>query len=182
MSLFRYRGRRDGEPVLGRIEAASRDAVAGQLAALGIVPIEIEPLREGEDVLGALMARLRQRKVSSEDLIVFTRQMSTMTRAGLPILRGIRAIAETTRSDRLVEALGDVVTDLESGRDLGASLSRHPDVFSTLFVNTVQMGELREGLLEPAGLLAHLHSSPAISRWTATPASESSRPPATRRW
>jgi MSHA biogenesis protein MshG len=149
VGVFRYRGRREGEPVLGRIEAASSEAVAGQLAALGIVPIEIEPLREGEDVLAALLARLQERKVSSEDLIVFTRQMNTMTRAGLPILRAIRAIAESTRSARLVEALGDVVADLESGRDLGASLSRHPDVFSNLFVNTVQMGE-QTGRLEEA--------------------------------
>ncbi len=149
MALFRYRGRRDGEPVLGRIEAASSDAVAGQLAALGIVPIEIEPLREGDDLLAALRARLQQRKVGSEDLIVFTRQMHTMAKAGLPLLSAIRAIGETTGNPRLVEALGEIVSDLESGRDLGASLRRHPDVFSNLFVNTVQMGE-QTGRLEEA--------------------------------
>ena len=149
MGVFVYRGRRAGEPVRGRLEAASTDAVANQLASLGIIPVEIEPLRESEDVLAALRARLARRKVGSEDLIVFTRQMHTMSRAGLPILRAIRAIAETTQSTTLVEALGDVVADLESGHDLATAMGRHPEIFSQLFVNTVKMGE-QTGRLEEA--------------------------------
>ncbi len=149
MATFRYRGRRGGEAVVGQIDGASREAAAGQLAATGIVPIEIQAVDASSDVLAQLKARLEHRKVGSEDLIVFTRQMYTMTRAGLPLLRAIRAIAETTQSKTLVAALGEVVTDLESGRDLAAALDRHHEIFPRIFVSTVHMGE-QTGRLEEA--------------------------------
>lgn len=156
MATFQYSGRKAGEAVLGRIEAETAQAVARQLAGAGITPFEIAPVAERGDTLGSLRARLRlrPRSVAAEDLIVFSRQMHTMTRAGIPILRAIRGIAQSTPSELLARTLEKVATDLEAGRGFGDALDAHPAVFSPLFVSTVRMGEeagrLEEGFAQLA--------------------------------
>lgn len=149
MRLFEYRGRSRGASVSGQLEGASPEAVALDLASVGITPIDISEVRASEDALAFLRAHLRRSTVDLEDLIIFARQMYTMIRAGLPIIRSLNSIAETAHSELLVSALQDVVANLQSGRELASSLQRHPKVFSSLFVSTVRMGE-DAGRLEEA--------------------------------
>jgi MSHA biogenesis protein MshG len=157
MSLFRYTGRSRGDPVTGQLEAASSEAVASHLVSVGVTPIEIAAVPDPVEIFAPLRARFRARKVSLDDLIVFSRQMHTMTRAGIPILRAMRGIAESTHSAPLAEALREVTGALESGHGLAASLQRHPHAFSNLFVSTIHMGEdtgrLEEAFLQLAAYL-----------------------------
>jgi len=141
MKQFRYRGRRRGEIIAGEFEAVSSEAVAARLAGVGIVPVEIVPVQQGGDAGDFLRAQLRSRGVSLEDLIILTRQLHATERAGLPIIKALRAIGETSHSARLAEALDDVAEGLESGLKLATALQRHPRVFSSLFVSTMQVGE-----------------------------------------
>lgn len=149
MALFEYRGRRAGQSVSGRIEAASSDGAALRLADLGVVPVSIKAAPVQSPRLDAWLDRMRRKKVDLDDLIIFARQMNTMSRAGLPILRAMKAIAATTHNATLEEALGDIGEALESGRGLASALRQHPTIFSPLFVSAVQMGE-ETGRLEEA--------------------------------
>lgn len=149
MAHFEYRGRRAGQSVTGRIEAPSSDGAALRLADLGVVPVSIKAAPAQAARIDAFFERLKRKKVDLDDLIVFARQMNTMSRAGLPILRSMKAIASTTHNPALEEALGEIGEALEAGRGLASALRQHPNIFSPLFVSAVQMGE-ETGRLEEA--------------------------------
>ncbi len=153
MANFHYRGRgARGAPVEGNIDALSVDSAASQLAATGITPVEIvERPGIGAPAGGDLLARLQQRAPTLTDLVLFTRQIYTMMRAGIPINQAIIGLARSTRNPVLATTLRDVHAGLESGRELSATLARHPSIFSTLFVSMVRVGE-NTGRLDEAFL------------------------------
>ncbi len=128
--------------VEGMLEGGSPDAVASQLLNSGVTPIDIKeaPAAQPTTVQEAF-TRLTSRPPELTDLMMFSRQMYTLMRSGIPINRAISALIESTRNTELVEALRDIQVDLESGRDLGSSLSRHPGIFSTLYVSMIRVGE-----------------------------------------
>lgn len=152
MAQFQYRGRTGrGELVTGELEAETADAVAVQLFNMGVTPIDIVPAPEKTSALDELKRRMGGGKPTLDDLILFSRQMYALTKSGVPLIRGLTALAESTRNVVLRETIHDVVTTLESGRDLASSLARHPQVFSPLYVNIVRVGE-NAGNLEEAFL------------------------------
>jgi MSHA biogenesis protein MshG len=140
--LFEYRARNgQGLVVENRLEAASASAVAAQLLEAGITPVRIAEVAPRSDPLEPLRRLLGGGRVDLEDLITFSRQMYTLVRAGVPILRSIGRLAETAHSRVLGEALRQVGEDLRGGHDLSAAMQKHPRVFSRLFVAVVQVGE-----------------------------------------
>jgi len=142
MSQFRYRGRSGrGDLITGRLDAESMDAVATRLLNLGITPLEILPDAVSRIELRELWQRFRSRRVTVVDLVLFARQMYSITKAGLPLLRGLKGLAQSTHNLRLRDALHDVLQSLESGRDFASSLARHADVFPPLFISMVRVGE-----------------------------------------
>ena len=142
MALYRYRGRSArGELITGRLEGESVDAVAGRILNLGITPIEISPDLIEHINLQQLLQRVGAGRPSTTDLALFARQMHSITKAGLPLLRGMRGLAQSTHNPMLRDALHDVLNSLESGRDLASSLARHPDIFPPLFLSMVRVGE-----------------------------------------
>ena len=150
MSAFKWRGRNArGQLVDGRVDAESTDAVAQQLMRVDITPIEIETAPESGSKGPGLSQRLGLDKPSINDLILFTRQMFTLTKAGVPLIHGLRNVSESTRNPRLKHAIKDVVDALESGRDLASGLAQNPKVFPPMFVSIVRVGE-NSGNLEGA--------------------------------
>jgi MSHA biogenesis protein MshG len=142
MSNFRYRGRSGrGELITGRFEADDADAVAARLLKLGITPLDIAPDAATGTSIQELLKRLGAGRPSSADLVLFSRQMYSITKSGLPLLRGLRGLAQSTNNVLLRDALYDVLHSLESGRDFASSLARHPGIFSPLFISMVQVGE-----------------------------------------
>ena len=146
MSLYKYKGRTNrGESVEGNIEAPTADAVATQLFNSGITPIDINETVIKADPLEGLKKRFAN-KVKIEDLILFSRQMYTLMKAGVPIVRSITSLSESTRNVAFSDALDDIVENLESGRELSAAMGRHPKVFNNLFVSIINVGEHTGGL------------------------------------
>ncbi len=142
MSDFRYRGRSGrGDLITGRLEAETIDAVASRLLNLGITPLEIAPAAVEGASFSELMQRFGAGRPSTADLVLFARQMYSITKAGLPLLRGLRGLAQSTHNALLRDALHDVLQSLESGRDFATSLARHPHIFSALFISMVRVGE-----------------------------------------
>jgi MSHA biogenesis protein MshG len=141
MPRYAYRARNaQGQPMEGMVEAPNELAVAERLSGDGFIPVQIKAVRVGGAGLN-MPLRLPARKPSSAEITLFARQLYSLTKAGVPIIRGLNQLADTTRNERLASALREVVDDLESGRDLAGALSRHPQIFSPLFVSMVQVGE-----------------------------------------
>ncbi|MGB5470963.1 MAG: type II secretion system F family protein, partial [Woeseiaceae bacterium] len=153
MAEFFYKGRSaNGALVNGTLQAASTDAVATRLVGLGVTPIEItEATVHASITVEELWRRLGGGRPTTKDLVLFCRQMHTVTRTGLPLLRGLSGLMETTHNEVLKAALIDVIASLESGRGLARSLRRHPDIFSHMFVSIIEIGEAT-GTLDTAFL------------------------------
>lgn len=149
MPVFAYTGRsRRGELSSGLMEGDSPDSIAGRLLGNGITPIDIRPAAQKQNQeLTRLLRRLGIGAPGIADLVLFSRQMYTITRSGIPLLRGIRGLAASTANDVLREVLEDVLSSLEGGRDLAGSLARHPDIFPTLYISIIRVGE-QTGTLE----------------------------------
>lgn len=142
MSNYKYRGRSGrGETITGRLEAESIDAAATRLLNLGITPLDIAADAVESTSVSDLLERLGAGRPTSADLVLFARQMYSITKAGLPLLRGLKGLAESTHNVILRNALHDVLQSLESGRDFASSLARHPDIFPPLFLSMVRVGE-----------------------------------------
>ncbi len=158
MAQFQYKARNpQGQPLEGTVEAASADAVADQLFSNGATPIEIREASSGGLGLAQLKdLQLWERKVSLDDLVMFSRQMYSLTRAGVPIIRAMAGLAETTKSIRLRRVLGAIAENLESGRSIGDSLRQHPDVFPSIYVSIIQVGE-NSGRLDESFLQISRH-------------------------
>jgi MSHA biogenesis protein MshG len=150
MATFRYVGRSTrGEAVRGALEADTAEALADHLLARGITPTEIKPATGSNDVIKDLWERLGGGRPRLKDLILFSRQMHAITKAGLPLLRGMRSIAASTPNPFFRTALERVIENLQSGRDLASSLARHPEIFSKFYVSIVRVGE-SSGTLDTA--------------------------------
>ena len=143
MAEFLYKGRSaNGALVTGKLAGQSAEIVAGRLVSIGVTPVEIRDLASaGNFTLADLNKRLGGGKPTTKDLVLFCRQMHTITRTGLPLLKGLGGLMETTHNEVLKEALVDVIANLEAGRELAASMRGHPKIFSTLFINLVEIGE-----------------------------------------
>lgn len=145
MPQYKYTGRnRRGESVQGSIDAATMDAVASQLFNNGTTPIDIVEMSVGQDVFGGLKAfriRFSEGKVGLIDQIFFCRQMYTLLKAGVPIMQALRGLRESSQNPALAKVIGSISEGLDAGMELSGALKRHPEVFSTLFVNLVQVGE-----------------------------------------
>jgi type IV pilus assembly protein PilC len=126
-----------GASAKGEMEAGDKQAVAAQLRSKGLIVIDIE--EQSPASAGDLLARFR--KVKSDDLVIATRQLSTMVNSGMSLLRSLYVIEEQTESDKLREIWIDVRKDVEAGLSLSDSLAKHPDVFNDLYVAMVQAGE-----------------------------------------
>ncbi|HXY97938.1 MAG TPA: type II secretion system F family protein [Steroidobacteraceae bacterium] len=144
MTLYAYTGRASGgKSVRGRMEADSPDSVAARLAQDGITPVDIvsAAAAAASSDVGALMQRFGFGRPNTADLVLLTRQLYTITKSGIPLLRGLRGLAVSTHNLLLRHALEDTITNLEAGRDLASSLARHPKIFGQLYVGMVAVGE-----------------------------------------
>ena len=139
MSTYQYRGRNaQGQAVNAQIESTNESSAADALLSRGIIPLE---LNEVKPVKSFSIEGLMGSKVSLEELQIFTRQMYSLTRSGIPLLRAIAGLSETTHSKRMKDALDDISEQLTSGRTLSSAMNQHSDVFDSLFISMVHVGE-----------------------------------------
>ena len=142
MPQFQYKARNNtGESLNGRLDALSLDAAANQLLKSGITPIEINELKQGADYVKVIARWWNTRTPKLQDLIFLSRQMYTLMKAGVPIIRAIKGISDNLTNQLLIDTLNDLVESLESGRELSTAMSQHPKVFNRLFISMVRVGE-----------------------------------------
>lgn len=151
MANYSYRGRDErGHLVQGEVEASTEASAAEILLRRGITPIHVAPFH-APSRLNFDLRELLGSGINSDDLIVFTRQMYALTKAGIPLLRAMQGLAENTSNRRLGQVLTDLVDQLERGRQLSSAMAAHPKIFPRLFVAIVHVGE-NTGQLEQAFL------------------------------
>ena len=150
MPYFAYKGRNaKGELVTGVLEDSDSGAVADQLINTGISPVEIAPSSAPSAVRrDSWLARLTSPPITLDDRLLFSRQMYTLLKSGVPIMRALAGLQEAARSISMAKVMQDLRTSLDSGRDLSSSMRRHPEVFSQFFVSMVRVGELSGSLEE----------------------------------
>jgi MSHA biogenesis protein MshG len=155
---FNFKGRNSrGELITGTLEGADAGVIADQLMNTGVTPVDISASQRLV-VADApeWWRRLNRRKVSLLDLMLFSRQMYTLLKAGVPILKALAGLQESAVNPTMIEVIKDIRVSLDSGRELSASMRRHPDVFSFFYVSLVRVGELT-GQLENVFLRLYHH-------------------------
>lgn len=150
MAFFAYKGRNArGELLQGVLEGTDSGAVADQLFSTGVTPIEILQTRKPVDSLeGGWWARLTEKKVKPIDVQLFSRQLYTLLKAGVPIMRGLAGLQESAINKSFARVLKDLRESLDAGRELSAAMRRHPDVFSPFYLSMVRVGEMTGRLEE----------------------------------
>jgi type IV pilus assembly protein PilC len=125
----------------GTISAGSQDAAIKTLRNRQLQPIVVKPAKAKNSGLNMNLKLPGSTGVKSKDLVIFTRQFSTMVSAGVPILRALNILKEQSASVSLQEILETVVSDVQGGTSLSAALAKHPKVFTPIYVNMVAAGE-----------------------------------------
>ncbi|MEN3283731.1 MAG: type pilus assembly protein PilC [Solirubrobacteraceae bacterium] len=131
-----------GAKATGEVDADSKQVVADQLKARGLIVIEISAKHASKEIKLPFANR-----VKTSDLTIMTRQLATMVSSGMTILRALYVLESQTESDALSAIIVDVRKDVEAGLPLSDALERHPKVFSSIFVAMVRAGETG-GVLE----------------------------------
>ncbi len=152
MPLYTWRGRNSrGEAVDGQLEAMTEGGVADQLKSMGVIPVHVALAvaattteAKGEGVL----ERLMRAPVDDQDLMLFSRQMYTLNKAGVPILRAFAGLQASATKPALIELLQDIRSSLDQGRELSAAMARHMDLFGAFYISMIRVGEMTGRLTE----------------------------------
>jgi MSHA biogenesis protein MshG len=142
--FFAYKARNGrGELMTGVLEGADGNAIADQLLATGVTPIDIVPSNKPAAGEAAnFLARCFEEKVQPMDVQLFSRQMYTLLKSGVPIFRGLAGLQESAINKAFAKVLQDLRESLDAGRELSAAIRRHPSVFSSFYVSMVRVGEM----------------------------------------
>lgn len=162
MPNFRYKARdKYGALFVGTFETNGKEAVAGHLDSLGYIPVSIE-----EETPSVSLTELLPQfeTISSEDLIIFSRQLATLIGAGIPFMASFNALEEQTENPKLKKMINQVRRDVEGGSTFADALAKHPKVFSSLYVSMVKAGETGGVLDEILNRLATLAEHEAETR------------------
>jgi MSHA biogenesis protein MshG len=146
---FAYKGRDAGGKLIeGVLEGASAGGVADLLLGRGITPVSIAETTAGAKASGdASGLSLFRQKVQHVDILLFSRQIHTLLKSGVPIMRALSGLQESATNPAMKEVIRDVRESLEAGRELSVSLARHPEVFNPFYISMVRVGEAT-GLLD----------------------------------
>ena len=160
MAVFAYKGRSaSGELQQGTLEGDDSVAVANQLLTKGITPTEIKPsgkVLEAAASGASWWQSFSEKKVEAVELMLFSRQMHTLLKAGVPIMRALAGLQESAENPAMAATLQGLRESLDSGRELSAAMRLHPRVFSSFYVSMVQVGEMT-GMLDETFMRLYGH-------------------------
>lgn len=133
---FTYTAIKDGKTIKGSAEATDRDALIASLTRQGAKPVVIK----FEGSKSSLEKKIKG-KVKQKDLVAFTRQLSTMISAGVPLTRAMSTLQDQSDSKVFKAVISSIAKDVEGGLSLGDSFAKHPNAFSEVYINMVRAGE-----------------------------------------
>lgn len=138
MPTFQYTARNDrGQEITETVKANSRDEVVAKMRRQGLTLVDMQEKRGMFNIkFGGV-----QEKAKLEEIVIFTRQLSTMISAGIPLLESLEILQEQQENPGFAAALGDIVDRVRSGSDFSAALAEHPRLFPRIYVSMVKAGE-----------------------------------------
>jgi type IV pilus assembly protein PilC len=140
MAIFKYKSvDQQGASREGTIEAVNIDLAITALQRRGLIISSIDPTKEGGVGLSMNLSFLE--RVTNEDVVMLSREITSLFEAQLSALRAFRLLAAEARTHKLAQKLTEVGNDIQSGATISAALGRHPEVFSSFYVNMVKAGE-----------------------------------------
>ena len=150
--------------IKGKTDLPDRASVIAALTKENLRPISIKKLRESKSSID-FNHLFEPTKVKQDQLVAFTRQLSAMVGAGVPLLRSLTSIQKHAEDKALQKILADIVKDVEGGMTMGDALAKHPDTFNDIYVNMVRAGEAA-GILDDIlkRLAGQLEKSAAIRK------------------
>jgi len=141
MATFTYKAvNKQGKAVNGTVEADGKTSASEKLTKQGYRPLLIKQQKTGFDPNNIKIPGFTD-KVKTKDMVIFTRQLSTMINAGVPLVRAMATLQQQTDNDYFKTILQSVSKEVEGGISLGDSLAKFPKVFSSIYVNMVRAGE-----------------------------------------
>ena len=146
MLSFRYTARdpSSGQYVKAEVQAEDEKAASKLITKEGLVPIDI---KLAEKSVTGFQSRFN--RVKTKDKVIFSRQLSTLINAGLPLVQSLRTVNSQTTSKPLKVVIGKVIADVEAGSTLSAAMGKHPQVFNRVYISLVAAGEA-SGTLDKA--------------------------------
>ena len=150
MAIYTWKGRNNrGEAVTGQLESMTEGGVADQLLAIGVSPVHIALSVAASESSGVTwLEKLNRKPVVEDDVLVFSRQMYTLNKAGVPILRAFAGLEASADKPAMVDLLKDIRSSLDQGRELSAALNRHVDLFGGFYISMIKVGEMTGRLTE----------------------------------
>ena len=157
MALFSYKARNStGKLVINTLEAENSKQAAQTLLNRGLTPISIElSSQQGGDLVNSFLLWQAHRQLNINDLMLFSRQMYSLTKASVPLIRAINSLADTSRNLALKQALIGIARKLESGQSLSQAMSQYRQVFPVLLISIVSVGETTGGLEQAFQQIGH---------------------------
>ena len=144
MPQFKYAGKSSNGTLNGTIEAASENAAAQILLSRNIVPLSITKTKAETGSANANnlhISNLFEEKIGLDEMIIFSRQMYSLLKAGIPIIRAIKGLSENASHKRFQAVLKDIVEQLEQGRSLSSAMTKYESIFTRLTISVVVVGE-----------------------------------------
>lgn len=147
MPSYTYKARNEfGNLIEGEIEADNSQSVAKILLDRDLSPTIIKEHIVKTDVIEQFNQWQAIKSLKLDDLMLFSRQMYSLSKAGVPIIRAIQSLINSTRNTALSKALSDMTRSLEGGLSLSQAMGKHPKIFSHLFISIINVGEATGGL------------------------------------
>lgn len=146
MLMYKYvaRDTATGQKIKAEVQADNEQAAAKLLSNQGLAPLEIKLSDSSATGLGKFF-----NKIKTKDKILFSRQLSTLINAGLPLIQSLRNVAQQTQRKPLKAVINQVITEVEGGSAFSVALSKHPTVFNRIYISLVAAGET-SGTLDAA--------------------------------
>jgi len=164
MATFNYSAvNQKGEHLKGTLEATERSVAVKNLTNQGLRPLSVKEASASGNSR-ELMKLFGGNRVKSDEIVIFTRELSAMVGAGVPLLRGLTSLHDHADSESLKKLLAGVIKDVEGGDQLGDSLAKYPNTFSDVYVNMVRAGEAAGILDEILKRLAYQQEKNATMR------------------
>ena len=156
MPIYAYKARnQNGKLINGTLDAESIQQVAHTLNNRGQIPLSIEPFKETADLLVQFRNWQALQNLGINDLILFSRQMFSLTKAGVPMIRAINSLAESNRNIAMKQALQNIGQKLEAGQSLSQAMSQHDKIFPLLLVSIINVGETTGNLEQSFNQISH---------------------------
>jgi len=140
MPTFLYKARDSGGRLIeGSLEVDTENDAAGRIEEMGLSPVFIAAQSAAANI--GLLFRKQFRRISRQEMLIFTRQLSTLISTGVPLIQALLNVSEQSNNAHFREVINDIVNSLKSGASFSVSLRRYPDIFPGLYISMVRVGE-----------------------------------------